>query len=217
MLWDSSISSTEISRSVFAVLLGRLVDFFVGPECPARARFIVCLLGNRDGLRGVSDLHAQGTARRRDAEVLIAEATHQVKRLLCPLLLRQPQRIAFHLRLDRGAHVRRGAEESVRWRRASDALMRSLEVVVVDKQLDAPQAVREVGKHRLAQKFLPQRLPEALDLAEGLGMLRPTHAVLDPVPPQELLKLGLAAPRRVLPALVGQHLARFTVVGDSAL
>ena len=95
--------------------------------------------------------------------------------------------------------------------------MRSLEVVVLDEELDAPKTVRKVRKHRLAQKLLPQRLPEAFDLAERLGMLRPALAVLDAIAPEQLLKLGFASPCGVLAALVGQHLVRLAVLGDAAL
>ena len=98
-----------------------------------------------------------------------------------------------------------------------DALVRALEVVVLDEERHPAQAVREVREHRLAQKLVPQRLPEALDLAQRLGMLRPALAVRDAVPAQQLLELRRATPGRVLPALVGQHLARLTVLGDAAL
>lgn len=172
---------------------------------------------HRDGLRGASDLHAQGTARRGDAQVLISETTHEVKRLLRRLLLRQSQRVRLHLRLDRSAHVRRRAKESIRRHRALDALMRTLEVVVLDEEPYATDAVLEVGEDRLSQKLLPQRLPETLDLAKRLRVLRTALAVLDTVTPQSFLKLGLAAPRCVLPTLVGQHLARLAVVRDAAL
>lgn len=168
-------------------------------------------------MRRIAHLHPERSARRSDAEVLVAEATDEIKRLLRGLLLREAKRVGLDLGLDRGAHLRRGAEVPIRGDRAVDALVRALEVVVLDEELEAPQAVREVREHRFGQKLLPQRLPEPLDLAERLGMLRPALAVRDAVATQELLKLGRAAPRSVLTPLVGQHLARLAVLGDSAL
>jgi hypothetical protein len=186
-------------------------------ELPRDVRFIVVLLGHRDGLGRVADLDAQRAAGGGDAEVLIAEAADEVEGFVWLLLLREAERVRSHLRLDGSAHVRRRAEEAVRRDEPVEALMRALEVVVLDEQRDAPQAIGEVGEHRLAQEFVPQRLPEAFDLAERLRMLRPALAVADATALQQLLELGLAAPRDVLPALVGEHLARLAVLGDAAL
>lgn len=168
-------------------------------------------------MRRIADLHAERAAGGCNAEVLVTEPTDQVKRLLRRLLLRHPQCVGLHLRFDRRAHVRCCAKVPIRRHRALDALMRSLEVVVLDEESESSQAVREIGEHRLAQKLLPQRLPETLDLAERLGMLRSTLAVRDAVATQELLKLRLATPRRVLPALIGQHLLRLAVLGNPTL
>lgn len=95
--------------------------------------------------------------------------------------------------------------------------MRSLEVVVLHEQPDASLAVGEVCEHRLAQELLPQRLPEPLDLPERLWMLRPALHVCDAVTAQELFEVRLAAPRRVLPSLVGEDLARLAVLRYAAL
>lgn len=133
------------------------------------------------------------------------------------LLLRQAQRVRRHLGLDRRAHVHRRAEEPVGGDRAVEPLMRSLEVVVLDEQRHPPLTVRKVREHRLAQELLPERLPEALDLPQRLRMLRPALHMRDAVSPQQLRELGLATPRRVLPPLVGQHLARLAVLRHPAL
>ncbi len=168
-------------------------------------------------MRCVADLDAKRASAGGNAEVLVAETADQIKRLLRRLLLRHPQCVGLHLGFDRRAHVRCRAKVAIRRHRTLDALMRTLEVVVLDEERETPQAVREVGEHRLTEKLFPQRLPEALDLAERLRMLRSTLAVRDAVPTQQLLKLRLAPPRRVLPALIGQHLLRLSVLGDAAL
>lgn len=168
-------------------------------------------------MRRIAELDAECAARRGDAEVLISESPDQVEGLLRLLLLCEPQGVGLDLCLDRRAHVWRCAKEAIRRHQAIDALMRSLKVVVLDEERDSPQPVGKVGEHRLAEKLLPQRLPEALDLSERLRVLRPALAVLDPPPAQELLKFGLAAPGGVLPALIRQHLARLAILRNPAL
>ena len=175
------------------------------------------LLGHGNGLRRIADLDAKRASGCRDTEVLVAETTHEIKRLLRWFLLRQSQRVRLHLRFDRRTHVRRRSEEAIRRHEVLDALMRTLEVVVLDEELQAAEAVREVGKHRLLQEVIPQRLPEPLDLAERLRVLRATRTVVDAVAPQTFLEFRLATPRGVLPALIGEHLARLSVLRDAAL
>lgn len=132
------------------------------------------------------------------------------------MLARQPQRVRRDLRLDRCAHGRGSTEEAIRRCQSIQCLVRTLEVVVLHEQLDTALAILEVREHRAHQQFLPQRLPEPLDLAASLRMVRPALHVCDAVPTQLVLKLGRATPRRVLPPLVGEDLARGTIVGDAA-
>ena len=168
-------------------------------------------------MRRIADLYAKRTTGGCDAEVLIAEATDEVERFLRDLLLCESQRVRLDLRLDGRTDLRRRAKKPVGGHVTVDALMRTLEVVMLDKQLDAAKTVREVREHGLAKKLLPQRLPEAFDLAERLWMLRPALDVRDTVTAHEFLKLRRAAPRCVLTPLVRQHLARFAVLCDAAL
>jgi hypothetical protein len=168
-------------------------------------------------LRRITDLDAKRATGGCDAEVLIAEPTDEIERLLSWLLLREAKRVGFDLRFDHRTDLRRRSEVAVGRHVPIDALMRALEVVVLDEQLESPKAIGEVGEHRLAQKLLPERLPEPLDLSERLGMLWPALAVSDAMSPQQLLKLRRAAPRCVLPALIGQDLARLAVLRDAAL
>jgi len=130
-------------------------------------------------LSRVADLYAKRTSGRGDAEVLIAEAADQIERLLDRLLLREPERVGLYLRLDGGTYLRRSPEEAIRWDQTVECLMGALEVVVLDEELDSPKSVGEVSKDRLAKKILPERFPEAFDLAERFGMLRSTLAVFD--------------------------------------
>ena len=168
-------------------------------------------------MRGIADLDAKRATGRCDAEVLVAESADQVEWLRSRLVLCESQRVCVDLPLDRRTYLWRRAKEPVRGHDAVDALMRPLEVVVLDKQLDTSERIREVGKHRLAKKLFPQRFPEPLDLPQRLRMLRTALAMLDAVAAHQLLKRSLASPRRVLSALVRQHLARLPVIGNATL
>jgi hypothetical protein len=114
--------------------------------------------------------------------------------------------------LDRVPDLRCRPEEAVRGHCAPDALVRSAEVVGLDEEADPALAVVEVREDRPRQKLLPQGFPEAFDLAQGLGMVGTALDVADPLPPQLLLEVGVAAPRDVLTALVRQDLTRRTVL-----
>lgn len=152
-----------------------------------------------------------------DRQVAIAEATDEIERLLRLLLVRETERVLGHALFDDRAHLRGGTEEAIRGHEPTERLMRPLEVVALDEERDALVAVGEVGKHRPRQKLVPERLPESLDFAHRLRMLRPALHVPNAVEPQLLLEVRFAAPRRVLPALVGQHLLRLAVRRDAAL
>jgi len=95
--------------------------------------------------------------------------------------------------------------------------VRALEVVVLDEQHASPLAVVEVGEHRARQELFPHRLPEALDLAARLRMVRAAFHVCDAVTAQLLLEGGRASPGGVLTPLVGENLTRGAIVRDAAL
>lgn len=152
-----------------------------------------------------------------DRQALIAELPDDVERLARRLLQRDSQLILRNCALDFGAHVRRGFEEAIRRHEAVERLVRALEVVVADVVRKAVLRVLHVREDRTAQKLVPQRLPEALDLAERLRMLWAAADVLDAQALQRLFEFGLAAPHRVLPAVVGQHFSRIAVRGEASL
>jgi hypothetical protein len=175
---------------------------------------MLVLLSEGDGGVLIAHPHAQGGAAGADGKLAIAQLAGEVKRLASGLLTRQAQRVVSHRRLDALAHHARGTEEPVRRRRPFKPLVRTLEVVVLDEQVHPTLAVLEVREHRPREQLLPQRLPEPLDLAAGLWMMRTALDVLDPVPLQFRFELRRAAPRGVLTALVGQDLPRRPVLGD---
>ncbi len=174
------------------------------------------LLGERDRRFLSSDANLQSRPARVDAQVLVAQPAHQVEGLARRLLARESERVRGHRRLDRGSHLRRRAEEAIGGRHALEPLVRTLEVVVLHEERRAPLAIVEVGEYRARQELLPHRLPEALDLAAGLRVVRSALHVRDAVALELLLEGGGTPPGRVLPPLVGQDLARGSEVCDAA-
>lgn len=165
----------------------------------------------------VSHLHAQLPAARGDAQRLVAQLARQVEGLAHGLLQREPRGVLLHCGLERRTYLRRGAEVPVRGHQSLDALVRAAEVVAVDEESQPSHAVVEVSEDGAAQELVPQRLPEALHLPQRLRVVGAALDVVDVLPLQLGLELRLAAPRRVLPSVVRQHLARHTVRGDAAL
>ena len=107
-------------------------------------------------------------------------------------------------------------EEAVRRAQPADALVRTPVVVVLHPQRDPFLSLFEAVEPRAAQELGIDVLPEALDLAERLGMVRRRTEVVDLVLAQFILEAGLAAPVGVLPPVVGQHLTRHAVLTDPA-
>jgi len=113
--------------------------------------------------------------------------------------------------------VCRRLEESIRGHEAVESLVRTLEVVVTDVVREPILRVLDVREDRATQKLVPQRLPEALDLAQRLRVLWTAADVLNAEALQGLFEFGLAAPHRVLATVVGQHFGGIAVRGDAAL
>jgi hypothetical protein len=174
------------------------------------------ILLERNRLGGVADADIEPLLAGCDREALITELTDDVEGFAWLLFERESQCVLRDLLLDCLAHVRRGAEESICWNKAVESLMRSLEVVVREVMFEPALRVDEVREHRAAEKLVPQRLPETLDLAERLRMLRATADVLDAVALERLFELGPSTPHRVLPTVVGQHFLWLTVRRDAA-
>lgn len=133
------------------------------------------------------------------------------------MLLREAHGVVGDVSLDRIPHLGRRPEETVGGDEPVEGLVRALEVVAVDVEREPPHVVGEVGEDRPTQKLRPECLPEALHLAQRLGVLGPAPDVPDAVAPERPLKLRLATPRRVLGPVVGENLLRRPVRGDSAL
>ncbi len=75
--------------------------------------------------------------------------------------------------------------------------------------------VGQVEEHGGLQALAPERSPEPLDLAQGLGMPRCGHDLADAALRELLVQGALAPPGHVLSAIVGEHLLGGTVGGDA--
>lgn len=142
---------------------------------------MVALLQEGDGGVLIAHAHTQGRRARADGKRSIAQLPREVKGLAQRLLARQAQRVLGHLRLDARAHGCGCAEEAISWREPFQRLVRALEVVVLDVQSHPALTVFEVREHRAREQLLQQALPEALDLAAGLWMVRAALDVRDAV------------------------------------
>jgi hypothetical protein len=86
-------------------------------------------------------------------------------------------------------------------------------VVVVLHPQPHPFAGRlEAVKLRAHQELLPDRLPEAFDLAQGHGMMRSALNVVNPILAQLRLETGGPAPTGVLASLIREHFFGHTVL-----
>lgn len=173
------------------------------------------LLSEWDGRLLGPDADLEPRAHRADGQVPVAQAPDQVERRPRRLRLSEPQGVRRHSGFDGRPDLGGRTEEAVCRGESFQGLVRPLEVVVLDEQGDPPSAVVEVGEHRAREELLPQGLPEALDLAAGLRVVRAALHMLDALAPEFLLEPRHAPPSGVLPALVGEDLPRCAVVGDT--
>jgi hypothetical protein len=178
--------------------------------------FIAALLPERDRGVLIAHPHVQRRAAGADGNRAIAELAGEVEGLSDRLRLGQAQCVLLHLRLDARTHLTCRPEEPIRRRQPLDALVRTLEVVVLDKERHPALTVLEVGEHRAAEQLLPQRLPEPFDLPAGLRVVWPALHMRDAVALELRLELRAPAPGGVLPALIRQDLPRRAVLGDAA-
>ena len=105
-------------------------------------------------------------------------------------------------------------EEAIGGTEPFNALMRSLVVVVFDPEFDPLAGGVKAVELGADQEVLPDRGPEAFDLAEGHGMLRPRLEMRDAILLEFSLEPADAAPGGVLAAVVGEHLLGWLELTD---
>lgn len=83
------------------------------------------------------------------------------------------QQIFLDAGLDGFAQLGGDLKEAVSRTESFDALMRTLVIIVFDPKTDSFPRRLEAFELRPGKKLLPDGLPEAFDLAQGHGMMRP--------------------------------------------
>ena len=114
-----------------------------------------------------------------DAERFSVELTSQVKRFSGDAVASQLQGIGGDSFFERLEDFCGGAEEAVGRDQSVDALMRTLQVVVVNEEPDPLPGVGQVEKDARLDALPPQRAPETLDLTQGLRTAGLGHDLLD--------------------------------------
>lgn len=145
---------------------------------------------------------------------LSVHAADHVERSLGFAAQGQLQKVVLNAGLEGLAQPGLDGEEAVGRTQPFDALMRALMVIVFDPEFDALAGILEAAKLGADQKILPEGGPEALDLAQRHGVMRPGRDVGHAILPELGGKAAGAAPGDILAAVVGEHLARRLELGD---
>jgi hypothetical protein len=124
------------------------------------------------------------------------------------------QQVFLDAGLDGPAQLGLDLEEAIGGTQSADALMRALVVIILDPDLDALARGFKTFELRAGEELLPDAFPEALDLAQGHGMMRARFEVSDAILLQLGFETGGAAPGGVLSAIVGEHLFGRFELGD---
>jgi hypothetical protein len=158
------------------------------------------------------DEHLHPALLRPDHHRLLAHPPHHVERPLGLPAERELQDVLLDPALDDLAELLRDPEEAVRGAEAVQALVRAPVVVVLHPEPDPFAGRLEALELGPLEELLPDRLPEAFDLAQRHGVVRPALQVVHVVLLELGLKTGGAPPAGELPALVGEQL-----LGDPVL
>ena len=142
---------------------------------------------------------------------LAAHASDHVERLRRFPAQCKLERVLLDLLLDHFPELALDSEEPIRRTDPVDSLVGSFVVVELHPVGYALPGLLEVRELRTVQEVLEYRLPEPLDLSERHRMVRLAPYVFHTILGEFHLKLRGAAPRRILPPIVGEHLLGNTV------
>jgi len=141
-----------------------------------------------------------------DDHRLLAHPTHHVEGTARLSSQCQFQHVVLNAALDDLAQFLGNGKEAIGRTQPLQGLMGPPMVVVLHPQPNPFAGRLEAVKLGALQKLLPDGFPEAFDLAQGHGMMRPTLNVVHPILAQLRLEAGGPTPTRVLASLIGEHL-----------
>jgi hypothetical protein len=118
---------------------------------------------------------------------------------------RQLQHVVLQAALDDLPQLLGDGKEAIGGTQPLQGLMGPPVVVVLHPQPDPLAGRLEAVELGARQELLPDGLPEAFDLAQGHGVMRPALEVADSILAQRCLETGRAPPTGVLAALIGEH------------
>jgi len=161
---------------------------------------------------GAIDEHLHAALLRPDHHRLLAQPPHHVEGAPGFPAERELQHVLLDTALDHLPQLLRDGKEAIRRAEALQGLVGAAVVVVLHPESDPLAGRLEALELRALQELLPDRLPEALDLAQGHGVMGPALQVVHPILAELRLEPRGPAPTRVLPALVGEQLLRDAVL-----
>ena len=138
--------------------------------------------------------------------LLVTDLAEDVDALARCARERGAELVLRHARLEGLPQRVLGTEETVRGDEPADPLVRAKMVVVREVMPEPLACFAELLRLHALPQLRADRLPQALTLAQRLGVVRARHHVLDALAHQQALEVGLAAPGEVLAPLVGEHL-----------
>ena len=158
--------------------------------------------------------HTHAFVLRRDHQRLLAHAPDHVERLLRFAMPRQQFHVGRHTLFDCRALLLLNQEEAVGRTKSVETLVWSPVIVVLHPPGETIPCLVKRIETRLDEELILERLPEPLNLAQRLGMMRRAANVMHVIPCHFLLEGRLPAPTGILPAIVGQHLTGGAIFAD---
>jgi hypothetical protein len=166
----------------------------------------------RARLRAI-DEHLHLALLRPDHHRLLAQPPHHVERRVRFPAERELQHVLLDAALDHLPELLGNRKEAVGRAQPLQGLVGPPVIVVFHPEPHPLGSRLEAVELRALQELLPDRLPEAFDLAQRHGVVRPTLQVVHAVLPELGLEAGRAPPAGELPALVGEQLPWDAVLG----
>jgi hypothetical protein len=144
---------------------------------------------------------------------LFAHPPHHVERTARLPAQRQFQHVVLNAALDDLAQLLGNSKEAIGRTQPLQGLMGPAVVVVLHPQPNPLAGRFKAVELGALQKLLPDGFPEAFDLAQSHGMMRPALNVVHPILAQLPLETGGPTPTRVLAPLVREQLFGHAVLG----